>query len=203
SEDVYVNGARLRCDEAVTILTGPVVGQVTGSAAVILLEIDTATHRRTGERAATAIVTCFLSLVDENCPRGRVVAARTLTLRPRLPAAFVFGVDDVTRSALLPGRRYSACFGGINAREATERLARFSTLDAAPLRPLRLLAVSGDHPQALPPGQPTLWATVADRLEAGDDAACDEYGYNAVNFTLHLGGHVWLYSAFEEALELV
>mmetsp|Transcript_77346 Transcript_77346/g.154981 ORF Transcript_77346/g.154981 Transcript_77346/m.154981 type:complete len:162 (+) Transcript_77346:128-613(+) len=83
-----VAGATLLCDRYVSILTGPVVGLVTGDTARILLEVD-----------RTAEITCHVCLVDESCPQGREVQRVKMVLAARRPQCFA-----LTR--LLPGERY-------------------------------------------------------------------------------------------------
>jgi len=80
-----VAGATLLCDRYVSILTGPVVGLVTGDTARILLEVD-----------RTAEITCHVCLVDESCPQGREMQC----------------VKMVLALAALSAMRSRACFRG-------------------------------------------------------------------------------------------
>jgi len=82
-----VAGATLLCDRYVSILTGPVVGLVTGDTARILLEVD-----------RTAEITCHVCLVDESCPQGRKVQRMKMVLAARRTQCFA-----LTR--MLPGER--------------------------------------------------------------------------------------------------
>jgi hypothetical protein len=76
--DLFICGAHLRCRRETTVLTGPVIGKVTGDTAHVLLEVNNA-----------ARVTCFVCLADDNCPQGRVICQETLTMPPRRPKVFV------------------------------------------------------------------------------------------------------------------
>lgn len=84
---------------------------------VILLEVDIPPGL-----GPAACVSCHVSLSDEACPRGRVVASVSSRLFCRRPRAFRIGGG--TGDDLLPGRRYTACFGGICAEDARRRVAR-------------------------------------------------------------------------------
>ena len=64
-------GARLACRGDVRVVTGPVVGRVDASSAIVLLELD-----------VDADVTFALCLVDANCLGGREIS-RTVSTRSR------------------------------------------------------------------------------------------------------------------------
>lgn len=85
---------------------------------VVLLEVDIAP-----ELGATARVSCYVSLVDDACPRGRVVYSATLLFPSRRPRAFRIGggVSDV----IGPGRAYTVCFGGVCVEDARFRVGRY------------------------------------------------------------------------------
>jgi len=107
-----VAGATLLCDRYVSILTGPVVGLVTGDTARILLEVD-----------RTAEITCHVCLVDESCPQGREVQRVKMVLVARRPQCFAL-------LRLLSGERYVCSFA-----EWRGRTRKFSALsvDGSPL----------------------------------------------------------------------
>jgi len=173
---VAVAGATLVCDRTVSVLTGPVVGLVTGDSARVLLEVD---------RAAT--VEAHVCLVDESCPGGRPVQSASLDLEARRPGCFAI-------ARLLPGERYVVCFGGVSRGDALSRVADFRTVDLAK-REVRLLAVSGDRPEAVAAGEFNLWETVHERLR--------HEHLPPVHAVLHAGGSVSLRAAFEDAWVLL
>ena len=107
---VVLAGATLSCDRTVGVLTGPVLGLVTGDSARVLLEVDRATT-----------VTAHVCLVDESCPGGRPVGAVSLALEARRPACF-----QIRR--LLPGERYIVCFAGLRREDALNRVVDFKTV---------------------------------------------------------------------------
>lgn len=84
---------------------------------VILLEVDVAP-----ELGPTAKVSCYVSLTDDACPRGRVVAAATLHLPSRRPRVFRF--EGGPKNTLGPGRTYTVCFGGVGMEDARSRVGR-------------------------------------------------------------------------------
>ena len=108
---VVVSGATLSCDRYTRVLTGPVIGMVTGDTARLLLEVDKTTE-----------VVCHVCLVDESCPGGREVGVFRQLFRARRPAVFA-----LTR--LLPGERYVCSFSGVSRGDALRRIADFRTVD--------------------------------------------------------------------------
>ncbi len=155
----------LLCDRSVAVLTGPILGKVTGDTARVLLEVDSA-----------ADVTCYFCLVDSSCPQGRPVSAVTRRFAPRRPACFAVG-------GLLPGERYVCCFSGIRRADAAARTADFKTIMLS-AQEVRLLAVSGDRPEAVGPGEFNIWETLHERLRSSD--------LPAVHLMVHAGGNVFL-----------
>ena len=84
-EDSILKRQRIRVvrerreDKTVRVLSGPLVGEVGETFAVILLEINVSTE-----------VSCCLSIIDTGSPDGRVVAECTVYLRAGIPGRFVF-----------------------------------------------------------------------------------------------------------------
>lgn len=84
---------------------------------VVLLEVDIVP-----ELGPTARICCFVSLVDESCPRGRVVYSTALYLPSHRPRAFRIGGG--VSNVIGPGRAYTVCFGGISTEDARYRVGR-------------------------------------------------------------------------------
>ncbi|CAM9474859.1 unnamed protein product [Hapterophycus canaliculatus] len=206
--DVCVYGARLVCTPGVQVLTGPVIGEVTLNSAVVLLEVDVAP-----ELGTTTRVCCYVSLVDDACPRGRVVCSATLNLPARRPRAFRIGGG--VSNIIGPGRAYTVCFGGICLEDARFRVGRFRTPSACFEPSLHVLAVSGDRPDRLAPGEPSLWRVLRERVTAstidswsvpddpGSIAAASQQHQRPVDMVLHAGGQAWMADAFEDAWEVL
>ena len=169
-------GATLRCDRAVRIVVGPIIGKVTGDRARVLLEVDKDTE-----------VACHVCLVDDSCPQGRQVAEVRMRMRARRPGVFQL-------AKLVPGERYVACFSGVCRDDAVERVADFQSL---PLHDheLRFLAVSGDRPEAVVAGEFNLWETIFERVR--------QRHLPRVGVMIHSGGQVHMQQAFEDAWVLL
>ncbi|CAM9542478.1 unnamed protein product, partial [Chrysoparadoxa australica] len=184
SQDIFLQGARLMCDEGVTITVGPVIGEVGSNFAVVLLEVNVSTGA-----SSKASVTAYVSLTDANCPRGRVVYSCTQVVPSDRPVAFKLGPTP----QLLPAREYKVCFGGVCSADARQHVGCFRTLPATSdhKEGLRILAVSGDQPQTLLLGQPSLWNTLAERVSGVKPR---------VDVLLHLGGQVWLAEVFQAVM---
>ena len=166
---VYKFGATLETDESVAVNVGPVVGKVTDETAIVLLEVD-----RVQE------VTCYVCLLDDVAPQGRVVAAVTQTMPANSPRAFSIG-------GLSAAQRYKVCFSGVRRQDAEERVGQFQTYNPLTQR-LRTLVVSGDKPHALTRGDPNIWERIASKVANGE-----------VDLLVHLGGQVYASDAFKQA----
>lgn len=178
--DMMLCGAFVVCDRTVTILTGPVVGLVSGDSARILLEVDKDDE-----------ITCHVCLIDENCPQGREVAKMSQIFTARRPAVF-----QLTK--LMPGERYVVCFSGVRRNDALTRIADFHTLNYYDSRhdfDLRLLTVSGDRPEAMSPGEFNIWETIFERVR--------QRHLPTPSLMIHAGGQVNLQEAFEAAWVLL
>jgi len=102
-----VAGATLLCDRYVSILTGPVVGLVTGDTARILLEVD-----------RTAEITCHVCLVDESCPQGREVQ-RVKSGAGGRASSCALSAPDATIQVFLPDRLWAMLEKGIDLHSET------------------------------------------------------------------------------------
>ena len=142
--ELFICGAHLRCRRETSVLTGPVIGKVTGSTAHILLEVNN-----------TARVTCYVCLADDNCPQGRVVCQETLLMPARRPKVFVM-------THLSPGEKYLVCFGGVKRSDAQERVGQFVTHNLHDSLS-RVLAVSLDKPEQVLRGEKNTWEVLAER----------------------------------------
>lgn len=139
---------------------GPVIGRVTDSVAVVLLEVD--------QRAR---ITCYASVITPASPAGNVVAQETLELQPNRPRAFFL-------RGLLPGKKHVVVFSGISREDAESRLGVFTTLSGAE-GSLRIVAVSGDKPSGLELGQANPWEQLHSDVDAGK-----------IDVMIHLGSQV-------------
>ncbi len=159
-----VCGVCLTCHASVQVLTGPVVGRVTSSAALVLMEV-----------AVSALVTCIAVECTLEHPSGVEVARCTLQLPAGQPRAFEL-------TGLAPSRRHAVVFDGVKREDALAHVATFETAPLSPLAPLRLGVVhNGGAVQLLnhcaPPsaGWPTVLGEVASRR---------------LQVLVHLGGQV-------------
>lgn len=163
-------GATLRTDDSVQVRLGPVVGKVTATSAIILLEID-----------KRADVVCNVSLVDQVAPQGRVVATVRQTMPANAPRSFRI-------TGLSVNQRYKVSFSGVSRADAEERVAQFKTFDPVS-NSLRAVLVSGDRPEALGTGDINVWEKVAARVASYE-----------VDVMLHVGGQVHSSRAFRDAM---
>lgn len=74
------------------------------------------------------------------------------------------------------------------------------------------MAVSGDRPDRLAPGEPSLWRVLRERVDAsiGATGASGAGGggkesrhHRPIDLLLHAGGQSWMADAFEDAWELL
>eukprot|EP00752_Nemacystus_decipiens_P010481 g9338.t1 len=80
------------------------------------------------------------------------------------------------------------------------------TANSAPR--LNIIAVSGDRPDRLAPGEPSLWRVLRERVEAstsvlGASGGRVGGGREYIDVLLHAGGQSWMADAFEDAWELL
>ncbi|CAM9986285.1 unnamed protein product [Scytosiphon promiscuus] len=162
--DVCIYGARLACIPGVQVLTGPVIGEVTLNSAVVLLEVRVAPELGTSAR-----VCCYVSLVDDACPRGRVVCSATLDVPSRRPRAFHIGGG--VSNVIGPARAYTVCFGGVCVEDARFRVGRFRTPGCCFKPSLQVITVSGDRADRIAPGEPSLWRVLRERVTAPTTAS--------------------------------
>ena len=179
SSDLEICGVQLRCRRDVRVQLGPVIGRVTTTEAVVLLETD-----------READVTAHVCLVDdENVAGGREVGRVVARCGAGAPRAFAL-------PGLLAGERYLVCFAGVHRDDALQCVGEFVTPAASERgTALRVAAVSRDRPGELAPGELDLWKTLAERVASRHLPPLD--------LMLHLGGQVSLERAFEDAWALL
>lgn len=79
-----------------------------------------------------------------------------------------------------------------------------------------MIAVSGDRPDRLAPGEPSLWSILRERvtvsgavsstvpsLSGGGGADLPQHQHRPIDVVLHAGGQAWMADAFEDAWELL
>ncbi|GMH46735.1 hypothetical protein TrRE_jg7088 [Triparma retinervis] len=165
-------GARLQCRSDVSILTGPVIGKVTSTTALVLLETS-----------KTVDVTMYVSLVDLDVPNGRVIASAKQRCEARKPTT-------ISVSNLLPGESYVVTFSGVSRESASTRIGQLRTFDLED-RSLRILSVSCDSPDKVLSGEPNMWETLSERVLRKE--------LPPVDLMVHLGGQVSMKKAFEDS----
>ncbi len=142
---------------------GPVIGRVTDTVAVVLLEVN-----------QNATVTCIASVLTAVTPHGRPVAQCELELKAGRPRAFML-------SGLVPGQKHVVSFGGVHRDDAENRLGTFVTLGGQEPS-VRIVAVAGDAPYALKHDAANVWEQLHADVDAGK-----------VDVMLHLGCQVCVF----------
>ncbi|CAN0565948.1 unnamed protein product, partial [Ectocarpus sp. 12 AP-2014] len=113
-----------------------------------------------------------------------------------------------------PGRAFTVCFGGVSAEDARFRVGRFRTPGTCFEPRLGAIAVSGDRPDRLAPGEPSLWRVLRERVAvpsivpgnvpgASGEGKEGHRHYYPIDVVLHAGGQAWMADAFEDAWELL
>ncbi len=156
----YVCGAELAFDPSVTVTVGPMVGRVTDTSAVVVVEVGRA-----------ARVTLLASVVTPEAPAGRVVARCVRQLPAGRPRAFLL-------TGLVPGARHVVMLSGVARPDALARFAVVRTLTGGEAV-LRVVAVAGDAAEGAEEGPTGAWAHVSAAVQAGE-----------VDIVVHTGGQV-------------
>lgn len=159
-----INGHEIETNGQVRLLTGPIVGKVTETTAVIMIEIIG------GPEDKILPVECFLFDITSD-PNSLAVMSLKKDVRIKQPTVFHF--DDLN-----PNTRYRAIFAGLCKFHATNRMAEFRTESSETLSSFRLMAVSCDRPSRLLLGQQNPWQHMLRRLKG-------------VDLVLHLGDQVY------------
>mmetsp|Transcript_24963 Transcript_24963/g.99140 ORF Transcript_24963/g.99140 Transcript_24963/m.99140 type:complete len:1130 (+) Transcript_24963:107-3496(+) len=169
---VGVFEANIRCHEDVGVLTGPLVGRVDGTTAVILLEVDK-------DAKVELIVTCQDS---NNCRRE--LKRLSVMLVARRPCV-------VTVRELLPCTCYAVLLSGVKIKDAVSRSAEFrtgrhskETTDDG----TRFVAVATD---CYLNSHYDIWSMLRPHLTTHE--------LQAPNFMIHMGGPPGLADSFRKA----
>lgn len=85
----------------------------------------------------------------------------------------------------------------------TVRTTRFRTPSACFEPRLQIVAVSGDRPDRLTPGEPSLWRVLRERVTVPSVGGGGEGSTPPIDLVLHAGGQAWMGDAFEDAWELL
>eukprot|EP01012_Entosiphon_sulcatum_P063548 TRINITY_DN9115_c0_g1_i1.p1 TRINITY_DN9115_c0_g1~~TRINITY_DN9115_c0_g1_i1.p1 ORF type:complete len:1163 (-),score=165.57 TRINITY_DN9115_c0_g1_i1:14-3502(-) len=135
----WVSAATLP-SSSVHIIVGPVVGEVTATSAIILLEVD-----------STCSVGVHLLKGNEE------VRSLHLDFPPQRPHAFCL-------SDLDPGTSYEVLFSNVARADIRDRTARFRTLPEQPSQ-VRIVALSCDNPAAMQLGDVDLWERILEWVD--------------------------------------
>jgi len=142
-----VQGHPVTCVDGVTLSVGPVVGEVTSTTAIILLEVAF-------PRCSRVDVTCDLYKKGSK----ELVHQQTVSLPYKSPKVFVFQ-DDF---ALEPDTEYVAVFNGICRENAAKTFAKFKTKpEPEDIKNFRIIALSCDRPDRMLLGQKNPWYMLA------------------------------------------
>lgn len=92
-------------------------------------------------------------------------------------------------------------------------LERFRTPSTCFEPNLHVIAVSGDRPDRLAPGEPSLWRILRERVTVSSTISSTvpslssgvelERQHRPIDVVLHAGGQAWMADAFEDAWELL
>jgi len=158
---VLVLGYPVNCVEGVELSIGPVVGEVTDSTAILLVEVR-------NNKARSADITCHVYKKGEREEHSCLTKACLFTT----PAAFVLeGLDSNTE--------YVAVFDGLEKAAATRCFALFKTKeDYEDMKNFKIIALSCDRPDRLLLGQKNPWYELVKKCYSAD-------------VTLHLGDQIY------------
>jgi len=144
--EVNLHGLDIRCDKDVRVRVGPVIGKVTSTSAIVLLEVTLCTE-----------VTLHLIPVNGDVSAKRSVKQAMPRNRPRS-----FLVED-----LAPDTKYTILFEGVNAKDAKIRTGTVRTFPAD-VKKLRVAAVSCDRPERQREGETNMWELLDKQIKADE-----------------------------------
>jgi len=142
-KDIELFGQSVRCVRGVRLLVGPVIGAVTSTTAIILVEID-------------ACATVQLHLVPEE---GDPICIEK-DFYGSIPATFY--VTD-----LRPDTKYQVAIGGVEGKFVRRHTGLVKTFPENPSK-LRVAVVSCDRPERHLDGEQLMWKKLWERVEAGE-----------------------------------
>ena len=148
-----VCGIPVTCKPEVSLSLGPVVGEVTSTSAIIMLEVG-------NESSLPTEVTCH---IHRKVGTG-LVQEQMITFPDKAPKVFVFGEG----SALEPNTEYIAVFSGICREDATQTFAMFKTKPEE-IKSFKIIALSCDRPDRMLPGQKNPWHELAGKSYEADE----------------------------------
>ena len=163
-DNINSSGYPVTCEEDVSLCVGPVMGEVTQSKAVILLEVKS-------DLRARMEITCELYKKGTST----VLSKQTIIFSSRSPRAFVF--QEETETGLEADTEYVAVFHGLNVVDAPRAFALFKTKPET-IKNFRIIAFSCDRPDRMFLGQKNPWYDIAKRSYKTD-------------VILHLGDQVY------------
>jgi hypothetical protein len=163
-----------------TMLLGPILGRVTSSSIVVLVELDT-----------VATVTCILTN-----KRYKLREEQSIRCPSQRPKAFVF--DDLREDCL-----YEIQFQGVT--NAKERVGCAHTLQERPRR-LRVLTMGYDNIERADQDDSCAWHSLRNRLNrprvsSSDDDVCMIVRLGGQVMTGSVYGHDTTWKAFDERVE--
>jgi len=141
--EIKLFGKTIQCDKDVRVKVGPVIGKVTSTTAIVLLEVSLAGQ-------------VTVHLIPRNNPDASVGSA-TLQMPKNRPRAFL--VENLT-----PSVTYDVIFEGINAKDARKRTGVVKTLPSH-IERLRVVAVSCDRPERQKEGETNMWEQLAKQIQ--------------------------------------
>ena len=147
-----VCGIPVTCKPDVSLSLGPVVGEVTSTSAIIMLEVG-------NESSLPTEVTCH---IHRKVGTG-LVQEQMITFPDKAPKVFVFGEG----SALEPNTEYIAVFSGICREDATQTFAMFKTKPEE-IKSFKIIALSCDRPDRMLLGQKNPWHELAGKSYEAD-----------------------------------
>ena len=157
-----VCGIPVTCKPEVSLSLGPVVGEVTSTSAIIMLEVANPNSPRTE-------VTCHIHRKGGK----EHVQEQTIAFPYKTPKVFVFRGE----TALEPNTEYVAVFSGICREDAARTFAMFKTKPEE-IKSFKIIALSCDRPDRMLLGQKNPWYELARK------------SYHA-DVMLHLGDQVY------------
>jgi len=161
-----VQGYPVTCVDTVNLSVGPVMGEVTNTMAIIMLEVKDTQNNKVE-------ITCDIYKKGSNTKEH----SQTALLPFQTPRSFVFSED--LGSALEPDTEYVAVFNGLKKEDAAKTFALFKTKpNPEDIETFKILAFSCDRPDRLLLGQKNPWYELARKT------------YNT-DVVLHLGDQVY------------